>query len=53
MNSENHSDRNKKKKIPFSEKPLKGWDEALTSEEFLAESKRMIRRIYDEKNKKS
>lgn len=31
--------------------PLEGWDEALTTEEFLAKAKKMLRRKFDEKNK--
>lgn len=33
------------------EQAPEGWDEALTPEEFLAESKKMIRKIFDEKGK--
>lgn len=31
--------------------PPDGWDEALTSEEFLTEAKKMIRRKFEERNK--
>lgn len=31
--------------------PLDGWDEALTTEEFFEEAKKLIRRKFQEKNK--
>lgn len=31
--------------------PPEGWDEALTSEEFFEEVKKMLRKKFDEKNK--
>lgn len=31
--------------------PPDGWEEALTPEEFLAESKKLIRRKFEERNK--
>jgi len=31
--------------------PPEGWDEALTSEEFLAEAKKIIRQKLEERNK--
>ena len=33
------------------EKAPEGWEEALTPEEFLAESKKIIRKIFDERSK--
>ncbi|MFA7468938.1 MAG: hypothetical protein WCY63_00005 [Weeksellaceae bacterium] len=37
-------------KIGYSQPP-EGWEEALTPEEFLAESKKMIRKIFNERSK--
>lgn len=37
--------------VDEEEQAPEGWEEALTSEEFLVESKKMIRKIFNERNK--
>lgn len=37
-------------KIGYSQPP-EGWEEALTSEEFFEEAKKMLRRKFDERSK--